>query len=221
MNTPHPRAAYLAGGGAIAETGWGDPGAAIAKETAGGEGVGGGLAAGNGVEVVLGERSPEGLGVGVAEVALGEVGGGGDFDGGSGVEDGDLVGDLEGGFNVVGDEDNAFAFVGELAQVVEGFFDRVGVESWCGFIGNQQIGLADDGGRHQDSARHAAGNLKRIGLLDRGGKAIAVEGLIDQGLGGGFGQAAELGNPSDLVTHLHQGIKVGDRLGNQGNFFAA
>ena len=158
------------------------------------------------------DAAQEGAGVGVAR--MGKEGGSGcAFHNASGVHDIDVVAGLGDDGEVVGDEDDGGT------QVLLAFADEVedllldgDVEGGGGLVGDEKLGLGDEGHRDHDSLAHAAREFVGI-AIDAGfgvGDADFGESLDGAGASGiALDTKVESEGFGELVDNLEVGIERG------------
>ena len=195
----------------------------VAQGVAGLEGAAGGRGGENGGEsldgvelfafgLAGGDAAQEGAGVSVARVGE-EGGGGGAFDDATGIHDVDVVAGLGDDGEIVGDEDDGGTEVFlALVDEVENLLLDGDVEGGGGLVGNEKLGLGDEGHRDHHSLAHAAGEFVGIAVDAGFGFGDADFGERFDGAGAGlvaFDVEMQGEGLDELVDNLEVGIEGG------------
>ena len=115
------------------------------------------------------------------------------------IDDGDVLGELIGLFQVVGGEQDGQAFGGEVADFIPEFGAGFGVEASGGFVEKEDLGAMDDAHGDIEFAFHATG----ISAGDAGGgsgEGEAIEQSVDARFQIGAVQTVELALESKIFA---------------------
>ena len=171
------------------------------------------------------DRALEGARVGMAG-RMEERAGVGGFDDAAGIHDLDAVTEPGDDAEIVRDEDHGHAELPlHLFDQLENLRLHGDVECGRGFVGDEELGLGDEGHRDHDALTHASGKLVRVevdafvGVVDADGFEGGEGALAGCGLGEIFVDEQRL---HELVADPHVGIQGGHGiLENHRDAFSA